>query len=121
MLKKLTIAGLALLSSWSIAAQAASPADLDDLEIAHVAYSADSIDIRYAHLAMAISKNPAVHAFARTMIRDHTAVNEQALALLVRLGVDPICADGNETFPSAQMGSIGVSRRIVGNSSDALS
>ncbi len=53
MLKKLTIAGLALLSSWSIAAQAASPADLDDLEIAHVAYTADLIDIRYAHLAMA--------------------------------------------------------------------
>ncbi len=89
MLKKLTIAVLALLSSWSIAAQAASPADLDDLEIAHVAYTADLIDIRYAHLALAISKSPAVHAFAETMIRDHGVVNDLALALLAKLGVDP--------------------------------
>jgi hypothetical protein len=29
-------------------AVAKSPADLNDLEIAHVAYTADSIDIRYA-------------------------------------------------------------------------
>ena len=40
-------------------AQADSPADLNDLEIAHVAYTADNIDIRYAHLALAISNNPA--------------------------------------------------------------
>ncbi len=70
-------------------AQAQSPADLNDLEIAHVAYIADNIDIRYAHLALAISENPAIHAFAETMIRDHTAVNEQALALLAKLNAQP--------------------------------
>lgn len=68
-------------------ARAESPADLNDLEIAHVAYTADSIDIRYAHLALAISNNPAIHKFADTMIRDHSAVNKQALALLKTLGV----------------------------------
>ncbi len=67
--------------------QAKTPAELNDLEIAHVAYTADLIDIRYAHLALAISKNPAVHEFANTMIRDHNAVNEMALALLKRLDV----------------------------------
>ncbi len=66
-----------------------SPAELNDLEIAHVAYVADSIDIRYAHLALALSENPAVHEFAETMIRDHTAVNDQALALLKKLGAQP--------------------------------
>ncbi len=70
-------------------ANAQSAADLNDLEIAHVAYVADNIDIRYAHLALAISENPAVHEFARTMIRDHTAVNEQALALLAKLKAEP--------------------------------
>lgn len=70
-------------------AQAESPADLNDLEIAHVAYTADSIDIRYAHLALAVSKNAAIHAFANTMIRDHGAVNERALALLKKLKVGP--------------------------------
>lgn len=69
--------------------KAPSPADLNDLEIAHVAYTADNIDIRYAHLALAKSKNPVVIEFAETMVRDHTGVNEQALALLKQLGAQP--------------------------------
>lgn len=70
-------------------ALAKSPDALNDLEIAHVAYTADNIDIRYAHLALAISDNPDIHAFAKTMVRDHTAVNEQALALLGKLKAQP--------------------------------
>jgi len=70
-------------------ANANSPADLNDLQIAHVAYIADNIDIRYAHLALAISDNPAIREFAETMIRDHEAVNEQALALLAKLNAQP--------------------------------
>ena len=90
MKKKLLIA----VSMFALALQATpsaaqSPAELNDLQIAHVAYVADNIDIRYAHLALAISSNPAIHEFARTMIRDHTAVNEQALALLKKLNAQP--------------------------------
>lgn len=79
-------------------AHAQSPAELNDLEIAHVAYTADNIDIRYAHLALALSENPAVHKFAETMIRDHTAVNAQALALLDKLG-----AQAQDNFLSQQL------------------
>lgn len=70
-------------------AKAESPAELSDTAIAHVAYTADNIDIRYAHLALAISTNKDIHEFAQTMIRDHSAVNEQALALLNKLGASP--------------------------------
>ena len=56
--------------------------DLGDMEIAHIAYTAGEIDIRYAHLALALSENDEIREFAETMIRDHTAVNEAALALL---------------------------------------
>lgn len=70
-------------------ASAQDPSKLNDLQIAHVAYIADNIDIRYAHLALAISENPEIHEFANTMIRDHTAVNEQALALLAKLKANP--------------------------------
>ena len=70
-------------------ALADDPAALSDVEMAHAAYTADNIDIRYAHLALAISSNPAVQDFARTMIRDHEAVNAQALALLEKLGAEP--------------------------------
>ncbi|MTI88577.1 MAG: DUF4142 domain-containing protein [Balneolaceae bacterium] len=62
---------------------------LDDMEIAHIAYTAGNIDIRYAHLALAISENPEVRNFAQTMIRDHNKVNELALGLLDELGATP--------------------------------
>lgn len=88
-LKKTLITSLALLSVMQTSAFAESPTDLNDLEIAHVAYTADSIDIRYAYLALAIFKNTAVHEFARTMIRDHSAMNDRALALLQKLNVAP--------------------------------
>ncbi|KKJ78836.1 hypothetical protein WH95_01465 [Kiloniella litopenaei] len=71
---------------FATSAKAENPAELNDLEIAHVAYSADNIDIKYAHLALALSDNPDVRAFAQTMIRDHEAVNKAALELLDKLG-----------------------------------
>ncbi len=67
-------------------ASAQEVADMSDVEFAHIAYTADNIDIRYAYLALALSQNPDIHDFANTMIRDHTAVNEAALGLLDKLG-----------------------------------
>lgn len=74
------------------------PTELNDLEIAHVAYTADNIDIRYAKIALEKTQNEAVRNFAETMIRDHTAVNEQALALLDKLG-----AEAQDNFLSQQL------------------
>jgi putative membrane protein len=88
-IQSLIIAGMLSLTLGVGAAKAEDPAALNDLQIAHVAYIADNIDIRYAHLALAISKNPDIHTFAKTMIRDHNAVNEQAIALLKKLGAQP--------------------------------
>lgn len=62
---------------------------LNDLEIAHVAYTAGAIDIRYAHLATALSDNDEVLKFAASMLRDHVAVNEAAIALVTELEVTP--------------------------------
>lgn len=87
--KSVVIAIVVALVALSSLSWATSPADLNDLEIAHVAYTADSIDIRYAHLALAISKDPKVRAFAETMIRDHAIVNDKALALVKKLKVQP--------------------------------
>ena len=70
-------------------ATAQDPAKLNDLEIAHSAYVAGNIDIRNAHLALALSDDPKVREFAELMIRDHEAVNEAALALLEKLKAAP--------------------------------
>ena len=100
---KTLIAVIALAAA--IPAFAEDAANLNDAEIAHVAYTADNIDIRYAHLALALSDNPDVRNFAESMVRDHTAVNDQALALLDMLGVAPednflsrSLMDGSETI-----------------------
>jgi putative membrane protein len=78
---------LPFLASSTMAAD--SPAELNDLEMAHVAYTADNIDIQYAHIALGLSSNPKIREFAATMIRDHEAVNAQALALLKKLNAQP--------------------------------
>jgi putative membrane protein len=60
-----------------------------DAQIAHIAYTAGQIDVAAGRQALQRSHNPRVLAFARTMIRDHEAVNRQAVALVTRLHVTP--------------------------------
>lgn len=65
-----------------------------DAQIAHIAYTADDIDIKAAQLALEKSKNESVRSFASDMLRDHQAVNDKALALVKKLNVTP---EDNET------------------------
>ena len=62
---------------------------LNDAQIAHIAYTAGVIDIAGAKQALDKSQDPNVRMFAEEMVRDHTAVNDQALALVKKLGVTP--------------------------------
>src|SRR5579885_2262414 len=68
---------------------AATPAKLNDAQIAHIAYTAGEIDIDAAKQALAKSQDPQVRMFADEMMRDHKAVNDQALALVKKLNVTP--------------------------------
>ncbi len=68
---------------------AAAPAAINDAQIAHIAYTAGVIDVTAAKQALKMSHNKKVLAFAKEMERDHTAVNDQALALVKKLGVTP--------------------------------
>lgn len=61
----------------------------DDAQIAHIAYTAGQIDITAANQALKKATNPQVKAFASEMVRDHTAVNDKALALVKKLHVTP--------------------------------
>ncbi len=61
----------------------------NDAQIAHIAHKAGEIDVAAGRQALARAQDPAVRAFAETMVRDHVAVNEQALALVKKLGVTP--------------------------------
>jgi len=86
MLKAIGFAAAATLFASSAYAQATKP---NDAQIAHIAYTADNLDIAAAKQALAKSKDKGVRDFAQEMVRDHTAVNDQALALVKKLGVTP--------------------------------
>lgn len=72
-----------------------------DPQIAHIAYTAGAIDVAAAEQALAKTKSPDVRAFAELMARDHAAVNEQALALVAKLGVTPEDNDTSKALAAA--------------------
>jgi putative membrane protein len=63
--------------------------ELSDPEIASVAVTANQIDIDAAKLAKEKSKDQEILKFAETMINDHQAVIDQAVALVKKLNVTP--------------------------------
>ncbi len=77
---------LLLLASPASGQPATSP---NDAEIAHIAYTAGQLDLDAGKQALVKSHNKAIRSFAQTMVRDHAAVNDQALALVKKLGVTP--------------------------------
>ena len=83
----LVVALLTVLSSGKILADpAAKPTEP---QIAHIAYTADLLDVEAGKQALDKSQNTDVRAFAQRMIGDHTVVNDQALALVKKLNVTP--------------------------------
>jgi len=87
MLTRLTTAlAVTCMLSGVAMAQAAKPTDP---QIAHIAYTAGNLDIAAGKQALAKSHNKAVRDFAQEMVRDHTAVNDKALALVKKLKVTP--------------------------------
>ena len=78
---------LALMSPGLLWAE--TPAKPTDPQIAQIAYTAGVIDVEAGKLALENSQNTDVRAFAQRMIGDHTAVNDQALALAKKLNVTP--------------------------------
>ena len=72
-----------------------------DPQIAHIAYTAGTIDIEAAQQAIKMSKNENVVGFAKDMVRDHEAVNKQALDLVKKLKVTPEDNDTSRALAEA--------------------
>lgn len=62
---------------------------LSDPEVASAAVVANQSDINFAKIALKRSNNSAVREFANTMVKDHSSVIKQAVALVKKLGVTP--------------------------------
>lgn len=83
--------------------QAETTAPPNDAQIAQIVLVANTVDVNNGELAVEKTKSPEVKAFAETMIRDHSAVNKQAVALATKLGVKP---EESETSKSLQSGGV---------------
>ena len=86
MIRSAIFASAAILSLGAPALAADAPTDP---QIAHIAYTAGVLDVAAGKQALAKSHNKAVRGFAEEMVRDHTAVNDKALALVKKLKVTP--------------------------------
>jgi putative membrane protein len=86
----------AVLATSSASAQGA--AKPTDPQIAHIAYTAGQLDIAAAKQAIDKTKSKDVKAFAEDMLRDHEAVNKQALDLVNKLKVKPEDNDTSKTL-----------------------
>lgn len=82
-------AAVACLLFFSSTTWAQSSSKLSDPEIASVAVTANQIDVNYGKIALRKSKNKEIRKFAETMIKDHTDIIKQAVALATRLHVTP--------------------------------
>jgi putative membrane protein len=88
------VAALSLLTGAALA-EGAKPTDT---QIAHIAYTAGVIDITAAKQAISKASSKDVKAFAEDMVRDHEAVNKQALDLVKKLKVTPEDNDTSKTL-----------------------
>jgi putative membrane protein len=80
------------------AAQNAGPSDA---QIAAIVVTANQVDIDAGKLAEARAHSDEVKSFAQLMIRDHSAVNQAATALVQKLHVTP---EPNPTSESLKQG-----------------
>ncbi|MBV2144104.1 DUF4142 domain-containing protein [Falsochrobactrum sp. TDYN1] len=92
----ISLAAICLCASLSFAQ--AQDGKLHDPAIAHIAYTAGALDVTAAKQALEKTKNKTVREFAETMVRDHEAVNQQALDLLKKLNVTPEDNDTSKTL-----------------------
>lgn len=72
-----------------------------DPQIAAIVVTANQVDIDAGKLAAGKTSDESVKAFANTMVRDHTAVNQSAVELVTKLKVTP---EENETSRALKSG-----------------
>jgi len=96
-----TCLALVLLAALGTGTAAETKPVVSDAQIAQIVVTANSIDIENGKIALKQSKTPSVDDFANLMIKDHTAVNNNASALVTRLGVKPEASDTSKSLQSS--------------------
>ena len=67
----------------------AQAATLSDAQIAKIAVTANTIDIRGGQLAQSVTKDKGIQSFAKDMVKDHSANNDENKQLAKKLNMKP--------------------------------
>ena len=108
-------AGLALVSSFALAAGGGAP---NDAQIAAIVVTANQVDIDAGQLAKSTSKTREVQDFAQLMITDHGGVNKSATELVTKLHVTPESNPTSESLKSGGDQNLAALRRLNGHAFD---
>jgi len=100
MITKRLLLPFAVLAALGASAAIAQKPAVSDAQIAQIVVTANSIDIANGQIAIKQSKTASVDEFANLMIKDHTAVNNNATALVTKLGVKPEASDTSKSMQS---------------------
>jgi len=100
MIAKRLLLPFAVLAALGASAAIAQKPAVSDAQIAQIVVTANSIDIANGQIAIKQSKTASVDEFANLMIKDHTAVNNNATALVTKLGVKPEASDTSKSLQS---------------------
>jgi putative membrane protein len=100
MITKRLLLPFAVLAALGASAAIAQKPAVSDAQIAQIVVTANSIDIANGQIAIKQSKTASVDEFANLMIKDHTAVNNNATALVTKLGVKPEASDTSKSLQS---------------------
>ena len=111
-----SVAAAFLLSTGVTCAQAADKPS--DAQIAHIAYTAGVLDIKAAELARSKTHDAHVRAFADSMVGDHQAVNDKALALVKKLNVTPEDNDTSKALTKQSAEKLAELEKLSGKSFD---
>jgi len=98
MITKRLLLPFAVLAALGASAAIAQKPAVSDAQIAQIVVTANSIDIANGQIAIKQSKTASVDEFANLMIKDHTAVNNNATALVTKLGVKPEASDTSKSL-----------------------
>ena len=101
MIMKAYLLPFALVAGVAASAALAQKPAVTDAQIAQIVVTANTIDIDNGKIALQQSKTASVDEFANLMIKDHTAVNNNAVALVTKLGVKPEPSDTSKSLQSA--------------------
>jgi putative membrane protein len=93
-------------------------AKVTDAQIAAIVVTANQVDIDAGRFAAAKSSDANVKAFANTMVTDHTAVNQSAVALVTKLKVTPVENDTSRALKAGGEQNLAQLQKLEGEALD---